>query len=323
MYYCFVEEDLTGLSDADPLMIQVKYAKHLGLFCCCHLTNGTVTDQKTQTINLECKQVFLRATCSTTVGAMELLNRLGADLVETMEDIHAIEHWDSLSLSKRQIFSVQSDSLFAAAYPSQIEEFLVATPQVFIKSREKNFCVQLPSRKLLEGNAEVLAFFREHNLSCNNEFMLSELLEVKSDSLGPKEARFFVLNGMIANASRTIHSIQHNVPRRFLEKGIHLAKSVSAAQSAFPRNYVIDIGEFTKEGEAFLDIVEMNPVTSSLCYVNNSIFTMEDTEIIDIQKRIGMGAEYCYDSIEKPDRYSKSRCSGITYTYYNTNYYSF
>ncbi len=322
MYYCFVEEDMVDLNDDNQLIIQAKYAKRLGLFCSYRISEGIITDQEERSISLNRKPVLLRATCDTMAPAVNFLKGCGAELLETLDDIQKIENWDNFLLARRRIFSIRVEEIFETSFSSNVENFLSATPRVFIKSRKKGFCVRLPSSRLLKADTEILDFFKSHCADESYELILSEELGIKADSLGLKETRHFVFNGAIANSSRALHSIKHAVPRTLLEKATSLVKFF-LAQDGFPKNYVIDVAEFQKDGESFLDIIELNPVTSSLCYVNNSIFDIVVPEATAFWKKTGMGYEYCYDAIEHPSRYAQKRYSGACYEYNNIEHYNF
>lgn len=322
MYYCFVQEDLVNLGDEDSLVIQAKYAKRLGLYCCCRLSERIIVDQDNQSIDIKCKYILLRATCNTMQQAAAILEDNGADLLEKFDDICAIEHWDSLNLAKRKIFTVSFRDIFENTFSDQINAFLLETPQVFVKSREKGFCVQFPSQRLFQRETELLNFFKVRCTHISNELLLSEKLGVKADSLGLKESRHFVFGGVISSSSRTLHSIKHAVPQTLLAKAAHLVDAISL-QTQFPQNYVLDVGEFERKGEIFCDIVEINPVTSSLCYVNNSVFDKRVPEAAGLQKKMGMGIEYCYDAIAHPDRYMQKRYSQACYEYTSTEHYIF
>ena len=322
MYYCFVEEDLIDLREYDQLIIQAKYAKRLGLYCCCRLWNGTILDQEGQPICLINKCVLLRATCNTMLHASNLLQSHGAKLFEKIDDICAIEHWERLNLARRRIFPIRTKDIFDFSFSPALRSFLLTNPRVFVKSRKKGFCVQLPSQKLLKGDSEIFAFFKEHYTHIFEELLISEALSVKSDSLGLKESRHFVFDGVIRNSSRTIHSVKHFVPPKLFEKAVLIVESISI-QNEFPQNYVLDVGEFEKAGESFFDIIELNPITSSLCYVNNSVFDNVHSEALSFHMKTGMGAEYCYDAINYPERYTLRRYARACYSYINTEHYSF
>ena len=322
MYYCFVEEDLDNLRNDDPLMIQANYAKRLGVYCCCSLSEKTIVDQQGRPINMDNKRVLLRTTCETMYQAVELLQNRDVELLETLDDIRAVEQWDSLSLSKRRILAVQLENISNASYLSGTEDFLRETPRIFLKSRKKGFCVQISSRKLLQRDAAAMAFFKSRCVCATDELLLSEALDVKADSLGLKESRHFVFCGTIANSSRVLHSVRHAVPHTLLAKATCLAEVISR-KNDFPQNYVMDVGEFEKNGEIFVDVIELNPVTSSLCYVNNSVFDKVVPEAEMFHNKTGMGAEYCYDALGHPERYAVKRRSGASYAYTNPEHYSF
>ena len=203
-------------------------------------------------------QVLLRATCNTMMRAISILEDNGAELLETLNDIRAIEYWDNLSIANRQVLTVRFEDILNTLFSNQILVFLSKTPMVFAKSRKKGFCVQLPSCRLLQRDTEILAFFDERCTSIYDELMLSEALGIKTDSLGLRESRHFVFNGVIANSSRTLNSIKHTVPRTLFEKASSLVETITT-QNGFPKNYVIDIGEFEKGNESFVDIIELNP----------------------------------------------------------------
>lgn len=74
--------------------------------------------------------------------------------------------------------------------------------------------------------------------------------------------------------------------------------------------------EFDKE------IVELNPISCSMCYVNNSIYADVVPEIGECQRQLMMGAEFCYDAIANPKNYDMLRISNKSYTYTSDNQYA-
>ena len=84
----------------------------------------------------------------------------------------------------------------------------------------------------------------------------------------------------------------------------------------FPANYALDLGEFIdSNGNSYIDIVELNPISCSMCYVNNSIYADVVPEIGECQRQLMMGAEFCYDAIANPKNYDMLRISNKSYTY--------
>ena len=86
-----------------------------------------------------------------------------------------------------------------------------------------------------------------------------------------------------------------------------------ASVEGFPKNYVLDMGLFQRGGQVFADVVEINPLTTSLCYVNNSVFLDELPEIVG--QNSTMGYEYRLDALLAPTRYMADRSSGKRYHY--------
>ena len=69
-------------------------------------------------------------------------------------------------------------------------------------------------------------------------------------------------------------------------------------------------------------IVELNPISCSMCYVNNSIYADVVPEIGECQRQLMMGAEFCYDAIANPKDYDMLRISNKSYTYTSDNQYA-
>ena len=91
----------------------------------------------------------------------------------------------------------------------------------------------------------------------------------------------------------------------------------------FPANYALDLGEFIdSNGNSYIDIVELNPISSSMCYVNNSIYADVVPEIGKCQRQLMMGAEFCYDAIANPKNHDMLRISNKSYTYTSDNQYA-
>ena len=115
------------------------------------------------------------------------------------------------------------------------------------------------------------------------------------DELGSVEGRFVVIDGEVANSSRCVRKLASRCDDEmvlFAEKATAAIRTVD--ESNFPKSYVLDIGKFVAGGNAFFDVVELNPLSMSLCYSGNSVFP---------GKAGGLGAEYVYDAQLFPGEY--------------------
>ena len=151
---------------------------------------------------------------------------------------------------------------------------------------------------------------------------VAEYMNVSKASVN-HAVRHIILNNQVVNSSRALHSLKHTVPKSHKNIAIHMVDHIRRL-GVFPANYALDLGEFIdSNGNSYIDIVELNPISCSMCYVNNSIYADVVPEIGECQRQLMMGAEFCYDAIANPKNYDMLRISNKNYTYVSDNQYSF
>lgn len=85
--------------------------------------------------------------------------------------------------------------------------------------------------------------------------------------LGTREIRHIILNNQVVNSSRALHSLKHTVPKSHKNIAIHMVDHIRRL-GVFPANYALDLGEFIdSNGNSYIDIVELNPISCSMFYV--------------------------------------------------------
>lgn len=319
MIYCFVEEDIQNLSPEDPFLLQVNYARHIGKCCFCSLTSRDIFNENHDPLSVRGKRVLLRCTYDHMLEAISLLEDSGADLVENAADIHSIEHWTQTNIATRKILKTTVSELCHGHFSAEMLEFLKQTDKVFLKSLHKGFSCRVSAANIINQDKRTLNFLMQYDPS---DLLIAPLLNIKKDSLGNKEARFIIQNNEILNCSRMLHSVKHSVPKTLRKKAAEIVAELSTKEN-FPCNYVLDVGEFEDEGATYCDTVEINPLTASLCYVNNSIFTISTPEVEQQRVRLNMGIEYCFDAIHNPSRYHNERHPGVSYEYIHSEHYEF
>lgn len=321
MWYCFIRQDLENIADDDPLMIQSAYAKAIDAFCVLDLSTGNVLDQRDQPVSLWGKRVFLRGSCDFVPKALRFLQSGGCDMLETEDDIRKVLHWELLRQVKRKIISLRAGDILSGRIPDYARTMLEENEAVFVKSREKGFSAKIASDRLLSQDPAVMAVIAEH-CAPEADVLVSELMNIKRDSLGKKESRHFVINNQIRSSSRPIHSIMHTVPKTLLREAKSIVEQI-ARNEDFPDNYVIDIGLIEKNGEAMADIIEINPIGSAMCYVNNSIFAEALPGAEQEENKLSYGREYQLDMARNPHRYRANRSSGEQFGYCSAEQYEF
>ncbi|MGL4607615.1 MAG: hypothetical protein ACRCU3_09150 [Eubacteriaceae bacterium] len=270
---------------------------------------------------MEGKEILLRASYDIAKKAIDLLVQSGASVIENEEDIERIENWEKLYLTKRKIMSITAKEIFNISSNPEMFDFIKSQRKVFVKSRKKGFTLIVSTEKLLRQDQEVHKILDSIFKKSSKKLLISKAYDITEDSLGKKEARFFVIDGKIVNASRMVHSVKHSVPNSLVVAADKAVKTIDNSKFLFPSNYVLDIAEFRTENDRFTDIVEINPLTSSLCYINNSIYNVKIPEIEAIYNVLGAGYEYCYDALANRNRYVINRCAGEKYEYENPEHY--
>lgn len=315
MLYCFVDKDIDSLEERDPLMLQYNYAKHIGK--CLIINSACQNVQEISTTGNAEEKIWLRATCENARYGQQIIEKNGRRIIETENEIRKIEHWERLNITKRKIYSCMLSDV--KSLPMFILQNISKYANCFIKTRKKGMCAIIPTSKLLNGDVSL----EKIQSICNqDEILISEYLDVKKDSLGKRETRFFVLNGKILNASRMVRSIKHFVIPSHYIFAQEIVYRISQKE-AFPQNYVLDIGEFISNGQKMLDVVELNPITTFMCYVNNSIFDLYTREISPYPEGVDFGSEFCLDALQHPDDYMDVRISNREYQYWREDIFDF
>lgn len=319
MYYCFLKEDIDGLVN-NPLSIQKEYAHRLGALSVVSLAQQDIPDC---TASLANQKVLLRCTYDNLWDGLRLLTDHGTDLVESEADIEKIECWYKLGLTCRQLQEIKLSDLLSDSLEADVSVILRNTDKVFLKSKRKGFSAVVRASRIMQHDSEVISFLEGQCERYSQHMLLAKYFPLKTDSFGTRETRHIILNNHIANSSRLLHSIRHTVPKSHKAKAQAIVDQILGAGN-FPSNYVLDLGEFIdNEGNAYLDVVELNPLSCSMCYVNNSIFEVSVPEIEEIRTQLLMGYEYCYDAIRTPQNYALTRASNKDYSYISEERYCF
>ena len=316
MYYCFLKEDIEQLT-YDSLIIQKEYATRLGSLYVGSLNQQTIYDASGAKASITDEKVLLRCTYDNMTAGIRLLSKQRANLIETERDVERIESWPQLELTSRSIQEIELSELLSA------QNHLGAEDKIFLKSKHKGFSAIISTARIARHDAEVITFLEEQNRKYGSRMVLSKYIPIKNDSLGARETRHIILNNQVVNSSRLLHSLKHIVPMSHKNAAIHIANHIRSLD-VFPANYALDLGKFVDyNGNSYIDIVELNPISCSMCYVNNSIYTDVVPEISECQRQLMMGVEFCYDAIANPKNYDTLRISNKNYTYVSDSRYSF
>ncbi len=304
--FCFVKEDFEDIAHDNSLYIQAEFSKALNNFCLLDLKKQKIFD-KNGNVFFPNMSVMLRTTCTNVEKALYTLHLLGVLTIEKSNDIDKIESWFRFYQPKRTINEISAKSIFDIKLPD--------SEKIFIKSKKKGFTLITEKEKIINKNNELVNFIEE---KCkDDELLISKFVKIKRDSLGTKESRHIVLNGKLVNSSRYFYCLRHNVPISQIKAANIIIDKLSTIVD-FPKNYALDIGEFVEDGNKYIDVVEINPLSTSICYVNNSIFENSDYDF-KYNNIYGFGNEFFYDFLANPGNYVLDRTFGVNYEYINEN----
>ena len=137
--------------------------------------------------------------------------------------------------------------------------------EIFLKTKEKNFNGVIELDLLKDSQC---IFCKALNYHLDEDFIISEKVDVLEDEYGLKEYRCFVVNNEIYNISRFTTTILHGIEEEVLQKAEEI---LDGRKEVFPTCYVMDFFENQKDGKSYLDVVEFNPIHSSGLYLYNSV----------------------------------------------------
>lgn len=320
MYYCFFKDDIQSHT-GNIFSIQYEYAKRIDKHRVILLSNTHGSDNYYEAERTKDEPVLLRCSYDLLLQGFTILGSTGANLLEDKGNFDTIESWYRYGLAKRQIIELTMNDLLSDRAAQNMASLLHGMSKIFIKSKKKGFSAIINANRIMSPDYELKTFLEEQCDKYGHELLLSQYYPLRLDSLGTRETRHIIIDNKVLNSSRCVHSIQHSVPKSHKEEAGKIAREIRALAN-FPRSYVLDVGEFINAGgQPVLDIVEINPLSCSICYINNSVFQTPTPEIDCIYQRTHMGFEFCYDALIHPDNYSQSRVSNKSYSYFSNEHY--
>lgn len=316
MLYGFVTEEIEQVDERNPLYLQAQYAKYIEAYCEVNIDKKTIIDEQGKCPPIKDEMVMLRCTCDNVNKSIDIYTELGVALVENKKHIELIEEWYKHIICKRKIIEIKYDKLLDALEEDrQLIKLLNKQKIVFIKSKQKGFSCLVLSSVLLKKEEFFMQFLKQQCNVWRNELLISEYINICEDSLGKRESRHIVMNGRLINSSRLVKSLIHTVPRSHLIAARKKIEKIKLINN-FPQNYVLDLGEYMDGDNKDIDIIEINPITTALCFINNSIYTENVNEL-------GIGAEYYHDYLRNPEYYFNKRISNRKYNYITDSFYDF
>lgn len=277
MIFCFDTRVNFEYTDAEMAL-----AKKKGIGILYDAENDTFIDFESNVVNINGVYVFPRTGSAQIYEINDAIIRHGGILVLSNEEVDIVNSWPNYVQTKRNIKVYNGSELCDDEVISKIEEQFGT--RFFFKTKKKDFKDIIDIS--LFKNKEC-AFFKALSEHKDDEFFISDEVEVASDNLGIEEYRVFVEEGRVMNISRMTTDVFHRISPDVVEYALTM---VDALRDKFPSYYSFDVFRTKKNGNTLLDVVEFNPIHAAGIYLYNSIID-ESSDLEHINER-GIAREF-------------------------------
>ncbi len=235
------------------------------------------TDFNGAIVNIEGKVVLPRTGVDQLV---DLNNKIveckGIPIVSNKEN-EMILNWPLYYKSKRKIEILKGKDLINSNTIKRLKN--TYGKNIFLKTKDKNFSDVIPLSLLKDRKC---VFYKALGYHLEDDFIVSEKIDIASDIYGLREYRCFVINGEVYNISRFTTEVYHHIEPAILNRLNEINYSL---KDNFPNTYTVDLFEYQKDGESQIDVVEFNPLSTSGLYLYNSVLEKSNDLVhVDIER---------------------------------------
>ena len=268
MYLCFPFKELDNNDRINNEIIRAIKEKKFVYF---DSKSGQFFDENDCFVDLKNKIVLPSTGILELEQIIKALISCEAIIPNNLDQINIIYQWYKYIEPKRLIVPFTGAMVKDLSFLTYLFETFSTSSQVFLKTCKKDFNGIVDLADFFDENSDLRKAFLYHE---NDEFILSEKVEINQDEIGFKEYRIFVYDGRIMNISRITDTVYHKIPCEVLE---YAKEIISDLPLDFPKSFVLDIFEYDKT----LDVLEFNPFESSGKYLYNTIFEFSDDLLHD------------------------------------------
>lgn len=269
VYFCIENE-----FDTDYLKEERGFAKKTGIGIWYKRDDDAFYNFDNEKIDISGKRVLVRTGIEQISEINKAVEGHGGILVLNDEDYKRVINYLDYYQPKRKIRKVLGRDLINKDNLKKIEDEFGKC--FFFKTVDKDFSYVLDSEVFKNEKCVFYQAFLNH---LDEEFIISEVIDIDRDELGLKEYRTFVFDGEVQNISRITNEVMHSVDERVYGKANSILNNIG---DEFPRYFVMDLCEYNN-GE--IDVVEFNPFGTSGPYLYNSIFP-QDIDLLHQDKGI-------------------------------------
>ena len=293
MKYCFSTTKGTFSGES-------MYAKDLGLYVFYDEKNDVFLNENDEVIDVCGMELFPRTGGLQAADLIDAIYRHGANSLVKVGDYEKSLDWPKYIHTSRNNVVMSGREILDN--PQSIVD-IFGIDRVFFKTKNKNYSQIIDVSKLLDKDGSFCKVIEAHQ---DDDFIISDVVEIMSDDFGPLEYRGFVIDGELFNVSRVHDYLMERVPEEYINKMKNVIESVK--DSEFPKTFVVDVFSYVDDkGNSCVDVLECNPLVASGTYLYNSVFsktsTLEHGDIVlDIpaeKMKYGPKDEYGVDVVSR------------------------
>ena len=263
MLYCF---NAKHFNDNERTNKEIEYAIRRKVFIYYAEQEEVFKDENDSIVDVHNKEVFPVSFIFQLPALIQALTDNGAIIPNTQEQIHMVEEWYNHIVTNRNMISFTGEMLDDPEFLNYIYEVFGQNPEVFLKTAKKDFNGLIDLTELYDENSDLRKAFKYHE---DEEFILSEKVEINQDEIGNQEYRIFIYKGRIMNISRITDTVYHTIPQDLID---YVEELLSRLPRNFPRTFVLDVFSY----QHMYDVLECNRIEASGRYLYNSVFSISE-----------------------------------------------
>lgn len=289
MIYCF---DLDAFGSLDFLEKEINVSRKMKNGIYYNRSKKIFTDFNDNIVDINDKKIMPVTGDYQIKELNNMITSNGGIPANTNKDLDLIRKWPKYYDTKRDMKYIKGKYLLSNENIKKIEEKY--GNEIFFKTAAKNFS-NVISLDILKNNKTV--FYKTLEKHKNDNFIISEKVNINYDSIGEEEYRCIVVDNEIFNISRRTHNVYHKIDSNVLKFSREVIQSV---KNKFPNSYVLDLFRYNKDNKSILDVLEFNPIECAGIYLYNSVLKKSDdllhNEIENIADEYKEEIEFCkYD----------------------------
>lgn len=258
MYYCYDIKE--GLFDTEK-----EYAKELGVYLFYDKDKDVFSDKDGNIVDITDKDCFIRTGVYNFSGLLDAVIRHNGRNITEKGQAEKVLNWPRYIDTKRRATIYSGEEIL-----TNLDEIISSygNDRVFFKTKDKNYSgiVDIGDFAIKGSN-----LYRALEIHKDEDFIISDEVDVLENDNGPFEWRCFIVNGKILNISRTNDYLLEQVPDYVIDKALAVMKKLS--ETDFPSSFVLDLFMYTDlDNNQVFDVLECNPIESSGTYLYNSVF---------------------------------------------------